>query len=56
VLEKVVPLRERTVQLLNPVISALYDIPTNSPIPSLKEFEHFKIWFLEKINEINKFI
>ena len=55
-LEKVATLRERTIQLLNPVIIALYDIPKNSPMPSILDFNQFKVWLLEKLNEMNEFM
>ncbi|MCP6719564.1 MAG: hypothetical protein KJI71_05095, partial [Patescibacteria group bacterium] len=56
-LEKVVPLRERTVQLVNPVIAALYgEIRNNSHIPPITDFSQYKVWLLHNLDEINKLI
>ena len=55
-LEKVAQLRERTILLLNPIISGLYGIPINSPKPSIADFGQFRIWLLGNLNEISKLI
>ena len=56
-LEKVVPLRERTVQLVNPVIAALYGKGrSGSHIPSITDFSRYKSWLKDNLNEINMLI
>ena len=56
-LEKVVPLRERTVQLVNPVIAALYaEIRSESHIPPMIDFSLYKGWLLNNLDKINELV